>query len=75
MVYAICVQKQLKYHALACQAAMRALEPGKSRREILAAMVETKRWYRMHQKYGGNAPLVWSQSSDPQIGNPCSSSI
>jgi hypothetical protein len=54
-----CVQKQLKYHTLACQAAKRALDPGKSRREILKAMVETKRWYRMHQKYGGNAPLEW----------------
>lgn len=70
-----CIQKQLKYHTLACQAAMRALEPGKSRREILNAMVETKRWYRMHQKYGGSAPLVWSQSSNPSVGKPRSRSI
>lgn len=70
-----CIQKQLKYHTMACLAAVRALEPGKTRREILKAMVEAQRWHRMHQKYGGNAPLAWAQSSLPQIGNPRSRSV
>lgn len=55
---ATCIQKQLKYYTLACQAAMQGLQPGLSRREILKAKVEAKRWHLMYQKYGGKEPLA-----------------
>ena len=53
------IQKQLKYYTLACQAARRGIEPGRSRREILKAQVEAKRWYLMYREYGGTKPLLW----------------
>jgi hypothetical protein len=55
----VCIQKQLKYYTLACQAAMRGLQPGLRRREILKAKVEAKRWHLMYCKYGGQHPLQW----------------
>jgi hypothetical protein len=55
-----CIQKQLKFHTLAREAALRGLkaaDEGK-RKEAIAAQVEAERYVRMYRKYGGTRPIT-----------------
>ncbi len=55
-----CIQKQLKYHMRAREAALRGLKAADTgkRKEAIKAQVEAERWLRMYRKYGGTEPIT-----------------
>lgn len=57
---AVCIQKQLKYHMLAREAALRGLKAaeGGKRKEAIEAQRQAESYVRLYRKYGGAEPIT-----------------
>jgi hypothetical protein len=55
------IQKQLRYHYLACLAGLRFIEAqqARNRKEAVAARIEGRKWERLYREYGGKRPILF----------------
>lgn len=54
------IQKQLRYHVLAREAALRGIEAAEAgkRKEAIAAQIQADKWLKFYYENGGRGPLT-----------------